>query len=145
MGTNNWEQYFIKLINTLDKLNSNDKQTTINTIKNTILNIYNFKNNNTNKEVLLPQCVTIIDFLVNNDKTLTKQECIDFQNILSNCSNAVYIKNKELKKQLNNIIIEINNKTIIENDEDYKAFKAAASNKLTEDEIKDMYLKYKSK
>lgn len=145
METNKYEQFFNELLDVFNNTGFTSKENTIKTIKNTILNTCNFKNNNTNKEVLLPQCITIIDFLINNDKTLTKQECIDFQNILSNCSGVINKKIQTLKRQLNNMIVEINNKTIAEEHEDYKKFKQAVSTGLSDNEILDMYLKYKGK
>lgn len=119
MEINKYKEFFSELLDTFNNVDFTSKENTIKTIKNTIL-ACSFKNDNTDKEVLLPQCVTIIDFLINNDKSLTKQECIYFQNILSNCSNVVIKKIKTLQNQIDNIIMEINNKIILENDKDYK-------------------------
>lgn len=117
-------------------------------IKDYILKIYNNINIIEDSATLassidLIRYVIETDFLVNDVRSLTKQECIDLQNILSNCSNAVNKKIQALKKQIDNIILEIDNN--IEESKDYKEFKQAAPAELSNNEVLNMYLKYKEK
>lgn len=141
MKTNKYKQFFDELLETFDTTGTISTENTIKIIKNVILTL-DLKNNSTKEEVLLPQCVTMINFLVNNNKTLTEQECDKLFNILSECSSAINSKIYTLKRKLNSIKAEINSDEMIKYGNDYRAFKTSASNKLTEEEIKNMYLIY---
>lgn len=143
MEKNNYEQFFNEVLDMyINNPSVDNKENGLKCIKNTIINTYNFKNNSINKEVLLPQCVTIIDFLINNDKNLTKEECDRLFDILSESSSTINSKIYTLKRRLNSIKEKINSDETMKYGHDYRAFKAAASSKLAENEIKDIYLEY---
>lgn len=138
-----------KLIELADR-KFNTQKDVVDHLKDYIFKIYN--NIDTIEDpTILAHSINLIryvietDFLVNDVRSLTKQECIDLQSILSNCSNAVNKEVQTLKKQIDNIILEINNNTIIEESKDYKKFKQAAPAELSNNEVLNMYLKYKGK
>lgn len=138
-----------KLIELADR-KFNTQKDVVDYLKDYIFKIYNNIDTIEDPTILvhsinLIRYVIETDFLVNDVRSLTKQECIDLQNILSNCSNAVNKKVQTLKKQIDNIILKIDNNTIIEESEDYKKFKQAAPAELSNNEVLNMYLKYKGK
>ena len=130
-----WKKYVVSRLNEYpmnfskigEDTNSENKGESIKSIKESIMGIYNSVIDDGNDTSILPQCVVMIEKVINDDKELNGQDCTNFQKLLTECSNIVNRKIIRLQTQLTKIENELDNKILMENLEDYNNFKKSAS------------------